>query len=71
MQREIADLQALAGPDCIGPTGVADRLVMPQVTNPVIYHRAIDRFGDPTAGRAVTDRVDFDAARANLGCAVP
>ncbi len=74
MQREIADLQALAAQrtdGCVAPNGVADRLVMPQVTNPVIYYRAVDRFGNPTEGRPVTDRADFDAARANLGCATP
>jgi hypothetical protein len=74
MQREIADLQALSAErtgGCLGPYGTADRLVMPQVTEPAIYYRAVDRFGDPTAGRPVTDRADFDAARANLSCAVP
>ncbi len=74
MQREIADLQALAAEragGCLGPTGVADRLVMPQVTNPAVYYRAVDRFGDPAAGWPITDRSDFDAARSNLSCAVP
>lgn len=74
MQREIADLQALSAErtgGCLGPSGVADRLVMPQVTNPELYYRAVDRFGDPTAGRPITDRVDFEAARANLSCATP
>jgi len=73
MQREIADLQALAAEraTCPSPSGVADRLVMPQVTSPALYYRAVDRFGDPTQGRPVTDRIDFDAARGNLSCAVP
>ncbi len=74
MQREIADLEALSAErtaGCLNPSGTADRLVMPQVTDPAIYYRAVDRFGDPTAGLPVTDRADFDAARANLSCAVP
>ena len=74
MQRETADLQALAAErtgGCLAVSGVADRLVMPQVIDPSIYYRAIDRFGDPTADRPVTDHRDFDAARANLGCATP
>jgi hypothetical protein len=74
MQREIADLQALASERtgaCLGPSGVADRLVMPQVTDPAAYYRAVDRFGDPAGGRPITDHGDFDAARANLSCATP
>jgi hypothetical protein len=74
MQREIADLQALAverTDPCLNPSGIADRLVMPQVNQPALYYRAIDRYGDPTAGLSITDRPDFDAARRNLvrsGC---
>ena len=77
MQREVADLQALAAErsdPCLNPSGVADRLVMPQVTSPALYYRSVDRFGDPTAGRPVTDRPDFEDARTNLrrsGCATP
>jgi hypothetical protein len=74
MQREVADLQALASErtaGCVDPSGTADRLVMPQVNSPAVYYRAVDRFGDPTAGRPVTNRADFDAARGNLSCAVP
>jgi hypothetical protein len=69
MQREVADLQALAAErsdPCLDPAGFADRLVMPQVNNPARYYRAVDRFGDPTAGRPVTHRTDFDHARTNL-----
>ena len=68
MQRAVADLQALAAERsdrCLDPTGKADSLVMPDVLPPA-YYRAVDRYGDPTAGRAVTDRGDFAAARANL-----
>ena len=74
MQREIADLQALAverSDKCLNPTGAVDPLVMPHVTSPALYYRAIDRFGDPTAGLPITDRADFERARSNLvssGC---
>jgi hypothetical protein len=69
MQREIADLQALAverSDRCLSPSGAADPLVMPYITNPALYYRAVDRYGDPTDGLPITDRTDFDRARANL-----
>ena len=69
MQREVADLQALAierTDPCLNPAGIADRLVMPQVNNPALYYRATDRYGDPVAGLPITDRTDFDNARRNL-----
>ncbi|HXM72591.1 MAG TPA: hypothetical protein VN940_05150 [Candidatus Dormibacteraeota bacterium] len=69
MQREVADLQALAAErsnPCLDPAGFADRLVMPQVNSPARYYRAVDRYGDPAAGRPVTHRTDFDRARGNL-----
>lgn len=69
MLREVADLQALAAEradPCLDPAGFADRLVMPQVNSPARYYRAIDRYGDPAAGRPVTRRTDFDRARGNL-----
>lgn len=74
MQREVADLQALASmrsDPCLNPGGIADALVMPQVNDPATYYRATDRYGDPVAGLPVTDRADFDRARHNLvraGC---
>ena len=74
MQRQLADLQALAavrGEPCLDPNGAADPFVMPVETSPALYYRAIDKYGDPSAGLPVTDRVDFDQARANLltsGC---
>ncbi len=74
MQREIADLQALAverSDKCLNPSGAVDPLVMPYVTSPALYYRAVDRFGDPTDGLPITDRPDFDRARTNLtrsGC---
>ncbi len=74
MQRETADLQALAAErsdSCLNPGARVDALVMPQVDRPAAYFRAADRYGDPVAGRAITDRADFDLARSNLtapGC---
>jgi hypothetical protein len=74
MQREVADLQALAaerGNPCLDPNGAVDLYVMPQVTSPALYYRAVDRFGDPVAGLPVADRSDFQQAEANLliaGC---
>jgi hypothetical protein len=73
MQRQVADLQALAaerGDPCLDPAAQADLLVMPQVTPPA-YYRAIDLYGDPVAGLPVRDQADFEAARAHLrkpGC---
>jgi len=69
MLREVADLQALAaerGNPCLDPAGFADRLVMPQVNNPALYYRAVDRYGDPAAGRPLDRRADFDRAKSNL-----
>jgi hypothetical protein len=69
MQREIADLQALAverSDRCLNPSGLVDPLVLPYVTSPTLYYRAVDRFGDPTNGLPITDRPDFDRARTNL-----
>jgi hypothetical protein len=74
MQRETADLQALAAErsdPCLNPGARVDALVMPQVDRPGAYYRAADRYGDPVAGQAITDRADFDRARSNLtspGC---
>jgi hypothetical protein len=74
MERAVADLQALSAErsdPCLDPHGAADLLVMPQVTSPALYYRAVDRFGDPTAGTTVTDQADFAAARRSLrkpGC---
>jgi hypothetical protein len=74
MQTQIADLQALAaerGDRCLNPDGAVDPLVMPAETSPALYYRAIDKYGDPSAGLPISDRADFDLARANLlqsGC---
>lgn len=74
MERQVADLQALAavrGDACLDPNGAADPFVMPVETNPALYYRAVDRYGDPAGSLKVTDQADFDQARANLlkpGC---
>jgi hypothetical protein len=74
MQRQVADLQALAAVrdnSCLYPSGAVDPLVMPVETNPALYYRAIDRYGDPTAGVPIVDRADLNQALANLlspGC---
>jgi hypothetical protein len=74
MQTQIADLQALAaerGDRCLNPDGAVDPLVMPPETHPAVYYRAIDKYGDPSAGLPITDQADFDLAKANLqtpGC---
>jgi hypothetical protein len=68
MQRAVADLQALAAErhdPCLNPAGKADLLVMPDVTPPA-YYRAVDRYGDPVAGKAIRDPNDFEVAAANL-----
>jgi len=75
MQREAADLQALAaerGNPCLEPNAAVDPLVMPQVTSPPAYYRAVDRYGDPAAGGRPAHGADFDRAKAHLllpGCA--
>jgi hypothetical protein len=74
MQREVADLQALAAErsdPCLNQGASVDAFVMPQVDKPAVYYRATDRYGDPAAGLPITDRGDFDRARSNLvisGC---
>ena len=77
MLREAADLQALAAErqdPCLSPNGVVDPLVMPQVTSPAAYYRAVDRYGDPVAGMPAIRGADFDRAGRNLvrpGCVRP
>jgi hypothetical protein len=74
MQQEGADLQALdsaRNDPCLTPGRSADPLVMPQVTSPGIYYRAVDRYGDPAPPGQVTNAAAFARARANLvrpGC---
>ncbi|MFI5284142.1 MAG: hypothetical protein ACHQ0J_13580 [Candidatus Dormibacterales bacterium] len=69
MQREGADLYALrtARHDpCLDPNGAVDPLVMPLVTSPAIYYRAIDLYGDPALDQPLVDHARFAVARANL-----
>jgi hypothetical protein len=74
MQRQVADFQALAaarGDPCLNPNAAVDLLVMPVVTSPALYYRAVDRYGDPSSSLPVVDQSDFEQARANLltpGC---
>jgi hypothetical protein len=74
MLREAADLQALSaerGDPCLNPNAIVDPLVMPQVTSPPAYYRAVDRYGDPAASTPAVHGPDFDRARTNLlkpGC---
>jgi hypothetical protein len=69
MRREVADLQALAdlrSTGCVDPTAAVDPLVMPQVTSPPDYYRAVDRYGDPAAGTSPIQGADYERARASL-----
>ena len=69
MQREAADLQALATErqdPCLNPNGVVDPLVLPQIASPGPYYRAVDRYGAPTVDARSVHGADFDQARANL-----
>jgi hypothetical protein len=74
MQREMTDLQALAAErsdPCLNPGAQVDPLVMPQVNNPPLYYRAVDRYGDPAASQPVVDRPAYQTARLRLvrpGC---
>jgi hypothetical protein len=69
MEREVADLKALAAEradPCLNPNGAVDLLVMPQVTRPALYYRAVDLYGDPTLGITPSDNNSYGAARRNL-----
>jgi len=69
MEREAADLQALAAErtdPCLNPNGVVDPLVLPQITSPATYYRAVDRYGPPAADARLSQGSDFERARANL-----
>ena len=74
MERQVADYYALAAERndaCLNPSAPVDRLVMPSVTRPELYYRAVDLFGDPRDGLALHDRASYEAAVANLrkpGC---
>jgi hypothetical protein len=74
MQREGADLYALRAArhdPCLDPLGVVDLLVMPPVTSPAVYYRAVDLYGDPAADQPLLDQARFSVAYGNLvkpGC---
>ena len=74
MQREAADLQALdaaRNDPCLRTLTYPDPLVMPQISSPPLYYRAVDRYGDPAPSGPVTDAADYARARTNLshsGC---
>jgi hypothetical protein len=68
MQREAADLQALdAARSQACAQAKVDDFVMPQVTDPALYYRAVDSYGDPAPALPVADRADYDRAIAHLG----
>ncbi|MDQ2943161.1 MAG: hypothetical protein M3R21_05765 [Candidatus Dormibacteraeota bacterium] len=74
MQREVADLYALAAErsdPCLKPNGTVDPYVMPPVDHPALYYRAADRYGDPRVGLPLRDLPSYDEAIRNLrkpGC---
>jgi hypothetical protein len=44
---------------------------MPAVTEPALYYRAIDNYGDPAAGRPLNDHTEYVTGLRNLhrpGC---
>jgi hypothetical protein len=73
-ERQVADYYALSAErsdPCLDPYGAVDLLVMPAVTEPPKYYRAIDYFGDPRAGHPLRDRADYEIGVRNLrraGC---
>ena len=63
MERQVADFYALSAErndPCLDPHGAVDLLVMPVETEPALYYRAIDRYGDPAAGRPLKDLADYE-----------
>lgn len=74
MERQVADYYALAAErndPCLDPHGAVDLLVMPVETEPAPYYRAIDRYGDPAAGRPLDDRGAYESGIQRLrkpGC---
>jgi hypothetical protein len=73
-ERQVADYYALSAErndPCLDPHGAVDMLVMPAVTEPPQYYRAIDYFGDPRAGHPLRDRAAYEIGVRNLrraGC---
>jgi hypothetical protein len=74
MERQVADYYALSAmrPDpCLDPHAAVDLKVMPAVTEPALYYRAIDIYGDPAAGRPLNDHAEYETGLGNLrrpGC---
>lgn len=69
MERQVADYYALAAirnDPCLDPAGAVDRLVMPVETDPTVYYRAIDRYGDPRDGMPLIDRASYEAGLVRL-----
>jgi hypothetical protein len=69
MERQVADLYALSSEradPCLDPNGAVDRLVMPVETQPSLYFRAVDLFGDPASGMPLQDRASYAAGVRNL-----
>jgi len=63
MERQVADYYALSAERndrCLDPEGAVDLLVMPVMTSPGPYYRAIDHYGDPAAGRPLRDHADYE-----------
>jgi hypothetical protein len=70
MERQVADYYALSAErndPCLDPHGAVDELVMPVMTEPAPYYRAVDHYGDPAAGRPLKDRVAYQTGVTNLG----
>lgn len=64
MERQVADYYALSAErndSCLDPDGAVDLLVMPVITSPGPYFRAVDHYGDPAAGRPLRDRADYES----------
>jgi hypothetical protein len=69
MQRQVADYYALAAmrhDPCLDPAGAVDLLVMPVETDPTLYYRAVDRYGDPIDGMPLLDHSSYEAGLAHL-----
>ena len=69
MERQVADYYALAAmrqDPCLDPNGAVDPLVMPVETDPAVYYRAVDAYGDPIDGVQLLDRASYDAAMVRL-----
>jgi hypothetical protein len=69
MQRQVADYYALAAmrqDACLDPAGAVDLLVMPVETDPAVYYRAVDRYGDPRDGMPLRDHASYEAGLQRL-----